>query len=86
MHARAAAANDPHKAKANLKVWLSWAKRCQLDPFKTLAKTLSERADAVVRGMTDNRTNAFVEAMNGLLQQVARRAISSPSRTFACPS
>ena len=29
---------------------------------------------AVVRGMLDNRSNAYVEAMNGLLQQVKRAA------------
>ena len=28
--------------------------------------------DAVVRGMTDHRSNAFVEAMNGVLQQAKR--------------
>ena len=38
------------------------------------AKTITERADAVVRGMTDNRSNAFVEAMNGLLLQAKRAA------------
>ena len=38
------------------------------------AKTITERADAVVRGMIDNRSNAFVEAMNGLLQQAKRAA------------
>ena len=54
--------------------WLSWARRCRFDPFKKLAKTISERADAVVRGRTDNRSNAFVEAMNGLLQQAKRAA------------
>ncbi len=35
---------------------------------------ITERADAVVRGMVDNRSNAFVEAMNGLLQQAKRAA------------
>jgi transposase len=35
---------------------------------------LKERFDAVVRGMTDHRSNAFVEAMNGLLQQAKRAA------------
>ena len=39
-----------------------------------MAKTLTERVHAVVRGMTDNRSNAFVEAMNGLLQQAKRAA------------
>ena len=74
VYARAAASNDARSAKADLNAWLSWARRCRLDPFRKLAKTLSERAEAVVRGMTDNRSNAFVEAMNGLLQQAKRAA------------
>jgi transposase len=49
-------------------------RRCRLDPFKKLATTLKERFDAVVRGMLDHRSNAFVEAMNGLLQQAKRAA------------
>jgi transposase len=74
VYARAAARNDPQLARADLESWLSWARRCRLDPFKKLAKTITERIDAVVRGMTDNRSNAFVEAMNGLLQQAKRAA------------
>uniref|UniRef100_UPI00286C73DA transposase n=1 Tax=Methylibium sp. TaxID=2067992 RepID=UPI00286C73DA len=69
---RAAASNDAHFARTDLNAWLSWARRSRLEPFKTLAKTITERVDAVVRGMTDNRSNAFVEAMNGLLQQAKR--------------
>jgi transposase len=38
-----------------------------LEPFKRLAKTLTERFDGVVRGILDGRSNAYVEAMNGLL-------------------
>lgn len=74
VYARAVASNDQQLARTDLNAWLSWARRCRLDPFKTLAKTISERIDAVVRGMTDNRSNAFVEAMNGLLQQAKRAA------------
>ena len=44
----------------------------RLEPFKKLAKTLKD-LDGVVRGMLDNRSNAYVEAMNGLLQQAACR-------------
>jgi hypothetical protein len=51
-----------------------WARRCRLGPFKKLATTLEERFDAAVRGMVDHRSNAFVEAMNGLLQQAKRAA------------
>ena len=74
VYARAAASNEAQLARADLNAWLSWARRCRLEPFKTLAKTISQRIDAVVRGMTDNRSNAFVEAMNGLLQQAKRAA------------
>jgi transposase len=72
--ARAAASNDALLARADLNAWLSWARRCRLEPFKKLAKTITERAEAVVRGMIDNRSNAFVEAMNSLLQQAKRAA------------
>ena len=68
VNARAAASNDPVATRVELNAWLSWARRSRLDPFKKLAKTIAERADAVVRGMVDNRSNAFVEAMKGLLQ------------------
>jgi transposase len=73
-YARAAASNDARLARADLNAWLSWARRSRLESFKKLARTITQRADAVVRGMTDNRSNAFVEAMNGLLQQVKRAA------------
>ena len=52
----------------------SWARRSRLDPFKRLATTLKEHFDGVVRGRLDHRSNAFVEAMNGLLQQAKRAA------------
>jgi len=74
VYARAAASNDPQIARTELNAWLSWARRCRLEPFKKLARTITERAEAVVRGMIDNRSNAFVEAMNGLLQQAKRAA------------
>jgi transposase len=74
VYARAAASNDAQLAKAQLKAWLSWARRSRLEPFKKLAKTINERIEAVVRGMIDNRSNAYVEAMNGLLQQAKRAA------------
>ncbi len=55
--ARAAASNDAPLARADLNAWLSWAKRCRPEPFKNLTKTITERVDAVVRGMIDNRSN-----------------------------
>lgn len=66
--------NDAKAAEAELKSWLSWACRSRLEPFKRLATTLRTHFDAVVRGMLDHRSNAFVEAMNGLMQQAKRAA------------
>jgi transposase len=74
VYAQARAHNSAEHAAADLRGWLSWARRCRLDPFKKLAATIKARFDAVVRGMTDHRSNAFVEAMNGLLQQAKRAA------------
>jgi len=72
--AKARSHNDADLASADLKGWISWARRCRLDSFKRLAATLKAHFDAVVRGMLDNRSNAFVEAMNGLMQQAKRAA------------
>jgi hypothetical protein len=66
--------NQPELACAELKAWLSWARRSRLEPFKRLAATLRDHFDSVVRGMLDHRSNAFVEAMNGLMQQAKRAA------------
>ncbi len=72
--ANARAHNQAELAGAELKAWLSWARRCRLEPFKRLAATLKTHFDSVVRGMLDHRSNAFVEAMNGLMQQAKRAA------------
>lgn len=74
VYATAAQTNDPTVARVELDKWLSWARRCRLEPFKKLAKTIKDRIEGVVRGMTDNRSNAYVEGMNGLLQQAKRAA------------
>jgi transposase len=72
--AHARSHNDADSAASDLKRWISWARRSRLDSFKRLGATLKEHFDGVVRGMLDHRSNAFVEAMNGLLQQAKRAA------------
>ena len=61
-------------ASEGLQRWISWASRSRLEPFKRLARTLKAHAKGVVAGMLASRTNAYVEAMNGLLQQAKRAA------------
>jgi transposase len=74
VYANARQHNNAEKAAGELAAWTSWARRCRLEPFKKLATTIKERFEAVVRGMLDHRSNAFVEAMNGQLQQAKRAA------------
>jgi transposase len=69
VYACAKQSNDPEQAEKALLAWISWARRSRLEPFKRLAQTLKEKLSGVVRGMLDGRSNAYVEAMNGLLQQ-----------------
>jgi len=74
VYAHARAHNDENEARTELKAWLSWARRSRLEPFKRLAQTVMDRFEGVVHGMLDGRSNAFVEAMNGLLQQTKTAA------------
>jgi transposase len=74
VYAQARSHNSHAQAAIGLGAWLRWARRCRLEPFKKLASTLKERFDAVVRGMVDHRSNAIMEALNGLLQRAKRAA------------
>lgn len=75
----AVASNSAEFAEGALKKWMSWARRSRLEPFKRLAATLKTHLGGVVRGMLDGRSNAYVEAMNGMLQQTKTAA-----RGFRC--
>jgi transposase len=74
IYREAAASNRDDLALAALTKWMGWAKRSRLEPFKRLTSTLKAHLGGVVRGMLDGRSNAYVEAMNGLLQQTKRAA------------
>ena len=74
VYAHAKQTNDAAAAAKNLNAWLSWAKRSRLEPFKKLARTIQAHLPGVLRGMLDGRSNAFVEAMNGMLQQTKTAA------------
>ncbi|MCP8464630.1 ISL3 family transposase [Pseudomonas sp. ZM23] len=74
LYREAANSNSEPFAQQALTKWMSWARRCRLEPFKRLAQTLKTHLGGVVRGMLDGRSNAYVEAMNGLLQQTKTAA------------
>jgi hypothetical protein len=70
----AAQSHSEEVARTGLQRWISWAQRSRLDPFKRLARTLRTHFEGVIAGMQQGRSNAFVEAMNGLLQNAKRAA------------
>jgi transposase len=83
VYARARQHNSAERAACELAAWTSWARLCRLEPFKKLSTTIKERFCAVVRGMPDHRSNAFVESMNGQLRQTKRAArCYSTARNF----
>lgn len=70
----AASSHSEAVARAGLLRWIGWARRSRLEPFKRLARTLSTHLEGVIAGMQQGRSNAFVEAMNGLMQNAKRAA------------
>ena len=62
------------RARTGLQRWIVWAIRSRLEPFKRLARTLKNHFEGVIAGVPQGRSNAFVEAMNGLLQNAKRAA------------
>jgi transposase len=70
----AAHSHSEEVARAGLQRWISWAMRSRLEPFKRLARTLRTHFEGVIAGMQQGRSNAFVEAMNGLMQNAKRAA------------
>jgi hypothetical protein len=66
-HPSESAAADPRGC-------ILWPRRSHPGSSKRLATRLKKQVDAVVRGMLGLRSNALVEAMNGLLQQAKRAA------------
>lgn len=70
----AANSHSQEVAKQGLQSWIGWASRSRLQPFKRLARTLRAHFEGVIAGMQQGRSNAFVEAMNGLMQNAKRAA------------
>jgi transposase len=85
VYSEARDSNSEAIALGALTKWMSWARRSRLEPFKRLAATLKEHLGGVVRGMLDGRSNAYVEAMNGLLQKArtAARGFRDPENFIA---
>ena len=56
-----------------LHAWLKWARRCRLEPFRKLARRITEQRHRVEAAITANLSNARVEQVNTQLRLIMRR-------------
>jgi transposase len=61
-------------ALALLEAWLKWARRCRLEPFVKLAKTITEQRAGIEAAIRHQLSNARVEQVNTQLRLITRRA------------
>jgi len=65
----------PHpEAMALLQRWLSWARRCRLDPFVRLAKTITDHLATIEAALRYRLTNARIESVNTKIRLITRVA------------
>jgi transposase len=65
--------------------WLTWARRCRLEPFVKLAKRITEQRAKVEAALTNNLSNARVEQVNTQIRLIIRRGFGyrSPEAVIA---
>ena len=61
-------------AKAMLRDWISWARRCRLEPFVELARTITYYRLDIESTLRHRLANALVESTNTKIRLIARRA------------
>lgn len=55
-------------------IWISWARRCRLAPFKTLGKTFRDHLEGIVNAYELGISNAASESINSQVQAAIVRA------------
>jgi transposase len=65
--------------------WLRWARRCRLEPFVKLAKTITQQRSGIEAAIRHGLSNARVEQINTQLRLITRRAFGfhSPHAVIA---
>jgi transposase len=57
-----------------LDAWLAWARRCRLEPFVKLAKTITKQRPGIEAAIRHGLSNARIEQVNTQMRLIARRA------------
>ncbi len=76
---------DPEAAIRLLDEWIAWARRCRLEPFVKLARTITKQRAGIVAAIEHGLSNARVEAINTQIRMITRRAygLHSPAALIA---
>ena len=76
---------DANDALALLEAWLKWARRSRLEPFRKLARRITEQRDRVQAAFTNGLSNARVEQINTQIRLIIRRGFGyhSPDAVIA---
>jgi transposase len=64
----------PAAAITLLDAWIRWARRCRLQPFVKLARTITAQRAGIVAAIEHDLSNARVEAINTQIRMITRRA------------
>ena len=54
--------------------WVAWARRCRLEPFVKVAKTIAWHRDRIAASLRARLSNGLIESMNTKVRLVTRRA------------
>jgi transposase len=54
--------------------WLRWARRCRVQPFVKLARTITDQRAGILAAIEHSLSNARVEAINTQIRLITRRA------------
>jgi len=76
---------NPSDGLGLLKAWLKWARRSRLEPFRKLARRITDQRARVEAAFTNNLSNARVEQINTQIRLIIRRGFGyhSPDAVIA---
>ena len=63
-----------------LEGWLQWARRCRLEPFVKLARTITEQREGIEAAIRNGLSNARVEQVNTQIRLITRRGFGFHSQ------
>jgi transposase len=71
---------DPDAAIGVLNAWLQWARRCRLEPFVRLARTIRDQRAGIEAAIRHRLSNARVEQVNTQIRLITRRGFGYHSQ------